>query len=329
MDIHRLIADAEQGHHGAVHLIVGAERFFVDRAVEALRLAALGGDDIGFNEEVFHGKSGNARRIVEAARTLPMMANTRFVLVRGVDQLAAAEAEMLADYLQEPSPTTCLVMAGDKLDGRQKLAKLAKKHKVLCESPPLKPSGLRSFVSAECKRRGLSLKPDAAAALVDAVGADLPALDDALERLSLYVGESSTIGLDAVEACISRVRVESIWALVDAVGMRDRKTALKAAASLLADREPPLRILAMVARQLRIVARMRSALVGGMNPAEATRAAGAPPFKSRELTSAAKRFKPDQLTRAFTVLAEADVALKGSKRPPSTVLEGAILSLTG
>jgi DNA polymerase-3 subunit delta len=122
--------------------------------------------------------------------------------------------------------------------------------------------------------------------------------------------------------------VESIWALVDGVGLRDSKTALKAAASLLADREPPLRILAMVARQLRIVARMRSALVAGMSPQEATREAGAPPFKARELTTAAKRFKPDQLTRAFRVIAETDLALKGSKRPASTVLQSAILTLT-
>ena len=65
-----------------------------------------------------------------------------------------------------------------------------------------------------------------------------------------------------------------------------------------------------------------------MTAVKGAKEAGAPPFKARDLAAAAKRFDHRSLTRAFTVLAEADLALKGSKRPPDTVLEGAILELT-
>jgi len=61
---------------------------------------------------------------------------------------------------------------------------------------------------------------------------------------------------------------------------------------------------------------------------DATRAAGAPPFKARELTTAAKRFGEAELARAFRVLAETDLALKGSRRPPDVVLQSALLELT-
>jgi DNA polymerase-3 subunit delta len=124
------------------------------------------------------------------------------------------------------------------------------------------------------------------------------------------------------------VRVESIWQLVDAVGARDRRTALAASGRLLADGEPALRILAMIARQLRMLARMRDALKSGASPQDAARAAGAPPFKARDLATAARRFEDAQLRRAFTLLAETDMALKGSRRPPDTILQGAILELT-
>jgi DNA polymerase-3 subunit delta len=165
--------------------------------------------------------------------------------------------------------------------------------------------------------------------LLDAVGTDLAALDDALERLSLYAGEGQRIELPAVEACVTKVRVETIWALVDAVSARDRKRALAAASSLLGDREPALRILTMVARQLRMVARMQAALARGLGPQDATREAGAPPFKAREMAAAARRFAAADLARAFAVLAETDLALKGSKRPDDIVLEHALLQLTG
>src|SRR6185295_15954440 len=155
--------------------------------------------------------------------------------------------EPLAAYLGEPVDSACLVLTAEKLDGRGKLAKVAKQKGYLHDAQPLKQRDMRDFVARETKKRKVDLKPDAAAALIDAVGTDLSALDDALTRLSLYVGDGKPITLDAVAACVSHVRVETIWSLVDAVGLRDRRTALKAASSLLADREPPLRILTMVA----------------------------------------------------------------------------------
>lgn len=327
MDVHELIERAEQGKFGSVHVLVGSERLFIDRAVAALRRATVGAGD-AWNEEIFQGKGTSSSRIVDAARTLPMMAKVRFLLVRNADDLADKEFEPLAAYLAAPVDTACLVLTAEKLDGRSRFAKVAKQKGFLHDAQPLKPAGMRDFVARETKKRALEVAPDAQAALIDAIGTDLCALDDALTRLQLYVGDGKPITLAAVEACVSRVRVESIWALVDAVGMRDRRTALRAASSLLADREPPLRILAMVARQLRMVARMRSALEDGMRPEQAAVAAGAPPFKARELATAAKRVTDAQMTRAFTLLAEADVALKGGKRQPEIVLEAAILRLT-
>jgi DNA polymerase-3 subunit delta len=292
-----------------------------------LRRAAVGDGD-AWNEEIFQGKSGSIARIVDAARTLPMMAKVRFVLVRSADDFADKELEKLTEYLGAPVDTGCLVLTAEKLDGRSRFVKTAKQKGFLCEAQPLKPAAMREFIGREARRRKLDVRPDATAALIDAIGTDLSATDDALTRLSLYVGEGQPITLAAVEACVSRVRVESIWALVDAVGLRDQRAALKAASSLLADREPPLRILAMITRQLRMIGRMQDGLRSGMAPESAATAAGAPPFKARELANAANRVSTGDLARAFRVLGEADLALKGSKRQPNIVLEGAILELT-
>jgi DNA polymerase-3 subunit delta len=327
VDIQTLIETAEAGRYDPVHVIVGSERLFIDRAVGALRRASVGGSD-GWNEEIFQGKGASAGRIIDAARTLPMLGRARFVLVRGLHDLADKELERLAGYLSAPIDTCCLVLVADKLDGRSKLMKLAKQKGFLAEAQPLKLAAMRGFVAREAGRRGLRLEDTAAAALVDCVGTDVSALADALERLSLYVGPNQPITLAAVEACVARVRVESIWALVDAVSARDRRTALKAAGSLLDDREPPLRILAMVVRQLRLLGRARQALDDGASPDEAAAAAGAPPFKARELANAARRMGVPELRRAFRILSAADLAQKGGKCPPNLALEGAILELT-
>jgi DNA polymerase-3 subunit delta len=318
---------AEEGSLDPVYVLIGNERLPIERAVHALRKAidSMGAPD--FNVEVFDGKGLEAATVTAAARTVPMMAPMRLVLVRHVDAMSPAEQSHLGQYLDDPCDTTCLVLTATKLDGRERLAKAAKKRGYLVDVKPLRGRELREFVRAEAAARHHNIAPQAVEDLLEAVGDDLGAIDDALERLSLFVGPGQRIDGGAVATCITRIRVESIWSLVDAIGLKDRKKGVAAAQSLLDDREPPLRLLAMVARQLRIVARMREALSDGLRPQEAAKRAGAPPFKASDLTESARRFTADSLGRAFALIAETDRALKSSKRPADVIVQEAVLEL--
>jgi DNA polymerase-3 subunit delta len=318
---------ASQGSLDPVYVLVGTERLLIERAVDAVRKAVDSMGAAGFNIEIFDGKGLEAARAISAAQTLPMMADKRLVLVRRFDAMTPTEQNHLAQYLSDPSDSACLVMTADKLDGRSKLGKAAKKQGCLIDAKPLRGNDLREFIRAEASSRDHNIAPQAIETLLDAVGDDLAAIDDAMERLSLFVGAGQRIDADAVMQCVTRIRVESIWSLVDAIGLKDRRKGVAAAQSLLDDREPPLRLLAMVARQLRIVARMRQALSEGLRPQEAAKRAGAPPFKAGDLTESARRFTADSLGEAFALIAEADRALKGSKRPPDVVLQDAVLAL--
>lgn len=318
---------ASKGSLGPVYVLVGTERLLIERAVDAARRAVDSMGAPGFNVEVFDGKGLEAARVMSASRTLPMMADLRFVLLRHVDAMTPTEQTHLAQYLDDPCDSTCLVLTATKLDGRSKLAKTAKSKGYLIEVKPLRGRELREFVRAEAAAREHNIAPQAIEALLEAVGDDLGAIDDAMERLSLFVGAGQRIDAEAVRMCVTRIRVESIWSLVDAIGLKDRRKGVAAAQSLLDDREPPLRLLAMVARQLRIVARMREALSEGMRPQEAAKRAGAPPFKATDLTDSARRFTAESLGRAFALIAETDRALKSSKRPSDVILQQAVLEL--
>jgi DNA polymerase-3 subunit delta len=318
---------ASKGSLDPVYVLVGTERLLIERVVDAVRKVVDSMGVPGFNVEVFDGKGLDAARVISAARTVPMMADTRLVLLRHVDAMTPTEQTNLAEYLDDPSDSTCFLATATKLDGRAKLAKAAKKKGYLIEAKPLRGRELREFIRAAATAREHTIAPQAIEALLDAVGDDLAAIDDAMERLSLFVGAGQRIDAEAVMMCVTRIRVESIWSLVDAIGLKDRRKGISAAQSLLDDREPPLRLLAMVARQLRIVARMREALSEGLRPQEAAKRAGAPPFKAGDLTESARRFTADSLGRAFTLIAETDRALKGSKRPPDVILQDAVLEL--
>jgi DNA polymerase III subunit delta len=329
------IRDIEAGKPRPVYVVVGDERVFADRVVAAARKHVVEPAMAGFNVDVFEAGETPVNRIIDSANTMPMMARHRLIILRGVERLEKSEeksktspSDALAEYASKPSPSTVLIIVGTKLDGRRKLATVAKKSGILVECLPLRPNMLPLFVREEAKRRGHPIASDVADALCDLVGSELAGLIDAVERLSLYVGDKEQITEDAVHACIARVRVGSVWGLSDAVAARDRATALRLLNENYDPRDRGLPLHGLLASSIRKMLKMRALLDGGASADDAAKQAGFPPFKAQEAARQAKRFKPGELERAVAIFAEADIALKGSKVPPLLVLEDAIVRLT-
>ncbi|MEM7448370.1 MAG: DNA polymerase III subunit delta [Myxococcota bacterium] len=322
------IAEAERGTWQPVQFIIGPERFLAARAIDALRRACLSDDSLAsLNEDRFQGHGLTAQSVTRAARTLPMMAPARFVLVRNVHAMDHREHEAMLPYLADPNPSTCLVCVGEKLEMNRKLGRALKQKKLLIEAKALRAAEVRKLLIAEAQKRGHKLSSSTAAVLVDTVGEDLSALDDALERLSLFVGTDREIDAAAITRCVTRVEGETIWALVDAVGARDMNRALRSVISLLEQREHPIKILAMVGRQFRMVGKAKYYRSEGASLVDAGTRAGAPPFKAEQLTRAAERFSSVDLRNALQVISDGDRLLKGSRVPGDMVLLDVVLQL--
>jgi DNA polymerase-3 subunit delta len=335
------INEIEGGRARAVYLVLGEEHVFSDRVVTTARRRVVDAATVGFNVDVFEAGETPIARVIDAAQTAPMMSRRRLVILRGLERLerpAESEApkgkgrsspgDQLAEYVASPNPSSCLLLVGTKIDQRRRLATVAKKADVIVSCDPLRPNALVPFLRDEAKRRGNVLAFDVAEAIVDLVGGELGALVDAIERLSLYAGKDAPITEDAVHACIARVRVGSIWGLADAVTAKDRATALV----LLNENYDPgdrgLPLLGLLASSIRKMLKLRALLAEGLSADDAAKRAGLPPFKARDAAAQARRFKDGELEHAVAVFAEADLALKGSRRAPLLVLEEAITRLT-
>ncbi|MBW2212814.1 MAG: hypothetical protein JRF48_00005, partial [Deltaproteobacteria bacterium] len=94
---------ASKGSLDPVYVLVGTERLLIERVVDAVRKAVDSMGAPGFNVEVFDGKGLDAARVISAARTLPMMADTRLVLLRHMDAMTPTEQTKLVEYLDDPS----------------------------------------------------------------------------------------------------------------------------------------------------------------------------------------------------------------------------------
>lgn len=322
----QVIQQAQKGDLATLYLLVGEERFLIDEALVALRAATdTGAAGAAFNEDRFIAGDASVDTVLSAARTAPMMAAQRYVLVSAVERWDAkgkgAEAmDALDAYADDPSPSTVFVMVAQKLNGGRRLMKRAKKAGFLVECTPLARGQLPRWISDKAKAMGHPLDRGLADMLAELLGPELGPVSDALERLSLYVGEGEPIDANAVSQVVTRVRQETVWALVDALAARDLGAALSALDDAYDPRDHGLPLLGAVTWRVRQLIKFDGAMRHGGGTKAAAKAAGVAPFKASELQRTVRGLPGGTLERWLMLLAEADLALKGSRRPGVDVL---------
>ncbi len=189
-------------------------------------------------------------------------------------------------------------------------------------SPSVSSGG---FLSARAGRRQVTLEPAAARALVAFIGNDLQALDDAVERLSLYAGGAGTIREADVGAVVDDSRLRSVFDLTDAIGRRDAAAAMATLAKLFGQGEEGIPLNHLVARQMRQL--LACAESPGLPADRLASVLGVPPFVSRKLAEQCRRFRAPELRRALRIAAETDRDLKSSRLPDQVILERAVLAM--
>ncbi len=322
-----------RGELDPIYCLHGAERFLVDRCLDALKAAALGAEGSGkgaaaaFNLDAFDVKESGLRPVLAAARTLPMFAKRRLVLGRGVDACKGEELEPLVAYAADPNPSTCLVLVAEKVDGRLKAFAALKKAGYLHEFPRLRDREVAAWVGREAAARKIGLDPEAASALADAAGPDLGRLVIALEQLALFAGPGARITRKEVEALVPESRERGVFELTKAIGDGDRDRALALVASMLRNREPPLRIQFMLLRQIRQIWRAKELAAAGAPRGEIAARVGISPYFLDDVLAPARRMSTAALERSYRRLYEADRSLKSSRIDPELLLTRLVRNL--
>ena len=325
-----------------IYLIVGEERFLADKACAKIREATLIGGIDGLNDDTFNAPQAKVDEVLSIARTMPMMASRRFVMARDIDKWESKSEkskkrgkgksqtalEQLLSYAEAPDQSAIVVLTAEKLDKRKKLYTLAKKSGWLIECERPKRGQLPGWIQSRAKSKGATIGFQAADLLAELAGPDIATIDDALERVSLYAGQGQEITEEAIGETIVRVRTKSVWELVSAVSSRNLERSLSTLDDVYDPSDRGLSLIGILAWATRQMIKYQDARSAGMSPPEAAKAAGVPPFKSRELEEQVRKMPKASLNRWIEYLKNADLSLKGgSKRPPRAIIRQMLFDL--
>jgi DNA polymerase-3 subunit delta len=119
----------------------------------------------------------------------------------------------------------------------------------------------------------------------------------------------------------AHVQEARIFDLTDALAQRNRKLALNILHDLLADGEPPLKMISTITSQVRSLLLVKELSQKGLRSGQIASTLGIAPFIADKALRQVGNFNVTQLENAYRQLLSTDAALKRSRLTPELALD--------
>lgn len=336
-DLSKVKKDIEQGRIASIYVIYGTQKLVAEEILTLLHDKVLDEEDADFNYEVFDMREQSIQLVVEAAETFPFMGDRRLVVARESTFLTASrepkdvehDLDVLLSYASDPVDHSVLVLMVDeaKLDERKKLVKTLKKSAAMVACQDIREDQLLVWLKNTASEYGVQIDQSASQMMVQLIGSDMQMLKSEMGKIANYVGQEGQIDTEAVEDLVSRSIEQDVFKLVDHVAHVRTEKALDILHELLKQKEEPIKILFLLARQYRIIYRVMEMSQQGHSRQDIASKAGVRPFVVSFALDQARLYSERQIRSVLKQLAEIDHLMKSGKMEKVLALELFLLRL--
>ena len=146
--------------------------------------------------------------------------------------------------------------------------------------------------------------------LLEKTGTDMENIHKECEKLFCYCLDKDVITEQDVEAICTKRITSHIFDMVEAIANKNQKKALELYYELIALKEPPMRILFLIARQFNQLLLVRELQASGADRGTIASKLKVPPFVAGKLSSQAAVFTKEQLISYVQTCVDAEEAVK-------------------
>jgi len=338
MQAHELLRQIKKGKVESIYVLYGTQKFLVDELVQELSKSVLDEESTDFNYEFFDLNEHPLETAIEAAQTFPFIGDKRLIIASDALFLTGAKGnkvehriDSLEEYLHSPADFSVLVLIvhQEKLDERKKIVKLLKQKAILCSCSPLPQNELIPWVMDAARQRKVEMEEEAAAMLIQYIGNNMQLLSKEMEKISQYVGKGNLITLSVVNELVSKNIEQDVFTLVDHVVHYRVAEAFDSLHELLKRNEEPIKILALLARQFRLIYKAKELERSGYSQQQMAQILGIHPYICKLVVQQSKNFSQDKLAEFLDHLADLDYMMKTGRTDKVVALEMFLLKLKG
>ncbi len=340
-----ILKDWKSAKPHPVWVLHGEEEFLRDELIHQAALIIVPDEATrSFNVDILYGPETTLDQVLTIARSYPMMAERRLVIVREAERIlrarpagGAKSRKKTTDdpfllYLEQPNPDCVLLFDLEKFGARNQspFKELAERAKVI-EFPVLKEAEVSDWLRARAKSLGRTLATDAARLLIAYLGTGLRNHANELEKLSIYCDDRNEITAKDVERVVGASRENNVFDLTKAIGAGNKAPAAAILLRLLDQSKDQRQFLfVMLLRFLEQITIARELAAKGENEraiAEALELRGGAAYFAKEIVQQARRYTRDRLDSALAALIQAEAQTRGRHTNDELLMEMLLLNI--
>ncbi|MDY6794188.1 MAG: DNA polymerase III subunit delta [Actinomycetota bacterium] len=310
-----------------VLLVNSRHRLLVEEEFKVVKEKIAEKVDLDFNLDIFEAGEDPIDDILQSAETIPMASDKRYVIVKEAQKLSSSDIKKLGRYLEDPSESSLMIIFAI---GLKKNSSLMRKVGEMGRIKGLEKRGdqIPGWLRSRFKEHGLEVTGKAIAYIHEALGDDLMALENAVEKISLYHDGDEPVDLDEVLSLVTPSAERPIFELVDRVALGDVDQSVKLLRRLLRQGEKPTYILYTLTRRFRRLVLYKALKEEGHHESEILRSLHIQGWMlDKKLKPQALKLDEDKLRKALSLLVRVEWGIKSGQMDEIFAVEAAVSGL--
>ena len=299
--------DIKSGDFKRFYLLFGEEEFLKQSYKKRLRQAVAGDDTMNYN--YFEGKGLDVQELISLANTMPFFSDRRLILVEDSGCFKAASDELM-EALPDIPDTTCMVFVESAVDKRNRLYKKVKELGSAVELKRQSASQLAVWAGRILAQNGRKITSSDMNLFLERTGDDMETIRTELEKLISYTMGQEIVAREDIEAVTTVQVTNKIFDMVAAIVAGKTKIAMDRYEDLLTLKEPPMRILFLIARQFNQILLVKEMMASGNDKSAIASKLKIPPFAAAKLLPQASNFTEVQMHGCVEACVETEEAVK-------------------
>lgn len=290
-----------------VYLLFGEESFLKKSYKNRLKDAITGGDTINYH--YYEGKGLNIDEIIGLAETMPFFADKRLILIEDSGFFKSASDQMAA-YIPDIPKSTCLLFVESEVDKRSRMYKAVKKAGYAAELNHQDHAQLAKWAAGILTKEGRRITGHTMDLFLSKTGEDMENIRMELEKLISYTWGRDVITDQDVEEISTAQASNKIFDMISALSARQTRKAVDLYQDLLTLKEPPMRILFLIARQFNQILQVKELAAKGMDKGAIAGRLKIQPFVVGRILPQTRAFSGEQILSYVELCAQMEEDVK-------------------
>lgn len=300
--------DIKTGNFKQAYLFYGDESYLKHQYKEKL-LKALNPNEDTMNFSRYEGKGIDVRQIIDLCETMPFFSERRILLLEDTG-FFKNKCEELAEYMKALPEYLVMVFVESETDKRSRMYKAVKGCGRVVEFSKQDEKTLMRWAAGLLGKEGRKITQRDMELFLTKTGTDMGNIRMELEKLISYTDGQDVVTAEDIEAVCVTQTTNKIFDMVRAVTEKKQKRALELYYDLLTLKEPPMRILFLLAKQFRQLLLTKKMTEEGASQNEIAARLGVPSFVVRNVAACARSYTVEELEGAVADFVDAEEAVK-------------------